>query len=88
MSMDSITARYLAQFDRPILPLPETYSTKIRFAGKYMSRPVFLEAREHSGLERDLSLVRSALSTVPQRLYDGDLRAFARAVCMMESQAE
>lgn len=49
---------------------------------------MFLEAEELSGLERDLPLVRSALGTLPQRLYDGDLSTFARAVGMMELQAE
>lgn len=88
MSMDSTTARYLAELDHPIFPLPESYSAKIRFAGRYLSRPVFLGAQEFSGLECDLSLVRSALSTLPQRLYDGDLRAFIRAVGMTEPQAE
>jgi hypothetical protein len=47
-----------------------------------------MEAHELSGLKRDMSLVRSALSTLPQRLYDGDLRAFAQAVGMTEVQAE
>lgn len=88
MSTDSITARYLGELDHPILPLPESHSTKIRYAGRYLSRPVFLEAQELSVLERDLALVRSALSTLPHRLYDGDLRAFARAVGMTELQAE
>ncbi len=87
MSTDSITARYLAKLDHPLFPLPESYSAKIRFAGQYLSRPVFLEAQEFSRLEHDLSLVRGALSTLPQRLYDGDLMAFARAVGMTESQA-
>ena len=49
---------------------------------------MFLEARELSGLEHDLSLVWSALGTLPRRLYDGDLGAFARAVGMTELQAE
>jgi hypothetical protein len=88
MPADSITARYLAELDHPIFPFPENYSAEIRFAGRYLSRPVFLEAEEFSRLERDLSLVLSALSTLPHRVYDGDLRAFARAVGMTESQAD
>jgi hypothetical protein len=48
---------------------------------------VFLEARELGGLERDLSLVRSALGALPDRRYDGDLAAFARAVGMSGVQA-
>ena len=73
--------------DHPIFPLPETDTAKTRFAGRYLSRPVFLEAQELRGLERDLSLLRSALSTLPQRLYDGELMAFGRAVGMTEFQA-
>jgi hypothetical protein len=88
MSTDSITARYLREFDRPVLPLPESHSTKIRFDGRYLSRPIFLEAREVSGLTRHLSLVRSALTTLPDRLFGGDLRAFAGALGMAENHAE
>lgn len=87
MLSDSITARYLAELDHPIFPLPESDTAKMKFAGQYLSRPVFLEAGELTGLERDLSLVRSALSGLPRRLYDGDLKAFARAVGMTERQA-
>jgi hypothetical protein len=88
MPADSITARYLAELDYPVLPFPESYSARIRFAGQYLSRPVFLEAGEVSGLERDLSLVWSALGSLPRRLYGGDLGAFARAVGMTGLQAE
>jgi hypothetical protein len=55
--MDSITARYLLEVDRPILPLPDTRLTMSRFGGRYLSRPMFLEAAELSRLESDLSLV-------------------------------
>jgi hypothetical protein len=85
---DSITARYLGELVHPIYPLPESYPAKIRFAGRYLSRPVFLEAQELNGLERDLSLVRSALKTLPQNLYNGDLQTFARAVGMSEPQTK
>ncbi|MET9385474.1 hypothetical protein ABZY09_31475 [Streptomyces sp. NPDC002928] len=86
MSADSITARYLETFDRPVLPLPESPFARIRYAGQYLSRPVFLEAEELSSLERDLSLVHSALCSLPRRLYGGSLEDFARAVGMTEPQ--
>src|SRR5262249_46183582 len=73
MSGDSVTARYLREFDHPVLPFPESDYAKTWFAGRYLSRPVFFEAGELSGLERDLALVRSALGTLPERLYGGDL---------------
>jgi hypothetical protein len=88
ISADSITARYLLEVDRPILPLPDSPLTASRFGGRYLSRPLFFEAEELSGLERDLSLVWSALSTIPERLFDGSLAAFAKAVGMTEFQAE
>jgi hypothetical protein len=88
LSADTITERYLAEFDRPIFPLPESHSAKIRFAGRYLSRPLFFEAQVLSALERDLSLMWSALTSLPQRVYDGDLQRFARAVGMPEPQAE
>ncbi|MFI9172412.1 hypothetical protein [Streptomyces lincolnensis] len=71
-----------------MVPLSESHSARIRYAGRYLSRPLFLEAEELSGLERDLSLVRSALRTLPQRLFDGNLRALGRAVGMTELQTE
>jgi hypothetical protein len=88
LTANSITARYLDEFDRPILPFPETPYAKIRFGGRYLSRPVFLEAAELGALERDLSLVRSALCSLARRLYGGDLVSFARAVGMTALEAE
>jgi hypothetical protein len=85
---NSVTARYLAELEHPVLPFPETHSARIRFAGRYLSRPAFLEAREFSELERDLSLIWSALSTLPHRLYGGDLKAFAQAVGLTGAEAE
>lgn len=85
---DSITARYLAELDCPVFPFPESHSARIRFGGQYLSRPVFLEAGEVSVLERDLSLVWSALDSLPERLFKGDLGSFARAVGMTGPQAE
>lgn len=35
MLPDSVTSNYLAQFDRPIFPLPETDAEKIIFDGCY-----------------------------------------------------
>ena len=86
--MDSITARYLLEVGRPVLPLPENDLTKSRFLGRYLSRPMFLEAGDVEGLERDLSLVWSALAALPQRLFDGDVSAFARAVGMAEFEIQ
>ncbi|MFP5023496.1 hypothetical protein [Pseudonocardia phyllosphaerae] len=83
---DSVTASYLAQFDRPILPLPQTDAERIVFDGSYLSRPMFLRAADRERLERDLAAIRSALGTLPDRVFGGDFRAFARAVGMTEDQ--
>ncbi|ROO62633.1 hypothetical protein EDC02_4615 [Micromonospora sp. Llam0] len=88
MSADSIAARYLEEFDRPMLPLPETPYAKIKYEGRYLSRPVFLEAEELCNLEQDLTLTRAALCSLPRRLFGGSLELFARAVGMTAIQAE
>jgi hypothetical protein len=88
MPAHSITARYLDRFKVPMLPLPESSDAKIKFAGRYLSRPVFLDAAQLRGLERDLALARSALCSLPRRVFGGDLRAFARDVGMTEFQAD
>ena len=83
---DTVTSNYLAQFDRPILPLPQTDAERIIFDGCYLPRPMFLRATTLERLEHDLAAVRSALSTLPERLFGGDFRAFARAVGMTDTQ--
>src|SRR5262245_49220114 len=88
ISLDSVTARYLREVCRPVLPLPESALLKSRFAGRYLSRPMFFEAGELSGVARDLSLGWSALGAWLERLFGGEISAFARAVGMTEFQAE
>jgi hypothetical protein len=88
LSVDTITARYLKEFDRPLLPLPESPFATVKYGGKYLTRPVFLEAAELSALEHDLSLVRSALCSLPQRVYGGNLESFARAIGLTSAQVE
>jgi hypothetical protein len=69
-----------------VLPLPESPFATVKYGGRYLSRPLFLEAAELSALERDLSLVRSALCSLPQRAYGGSLESFARAIGMTSAQ--
>ncbi|HEX4060255.1 MAG TPA: hypothetical protein VHY58_04455 [Streptosporangiaceae bacterium] len=47
---------------------------------KYLCRPMFLAEPERDQLYRDVETVRAALVSLPDRLYDGDFAAFARAV--------
>lgn len=86
VTSDLITAKYLEAFDLPMPPLPESESARAMFGGRYLSRPVFLGSEERCGLVRDLELVLSALESLPDRLFDGDLKVFAKEVGMSEFQ--
>src|ERR1700735_300189 len=56
------------------------------YKGRYLSRPLFLGHDECQQLYGDLANLHSALVSLPDRLYGGDLAAFARAVGMTEVQ--
>ncbi|TCC56484.1 hypothetical protein E0H73_32930 [Kribbella pittospori] len=58
------------------------------FLGRSLSRPAFLDAAEYSRLTTDLDLLHSALTRLPERVFNGDLGAFARAVGLTETQTE
>jgi hypothetical protein len=45
----------------------------------YLARPLFLGEQEREQLYRDVETVRAALVSLPDRMYDGDFAAFARA---------
>lgn len=66
--------------------LPESELLNAYFHGRYLSRPVFLGHDERTGVCADLELVRAALVSLPDRLYGGDVAAFARAVGLNEDQ--
>jgi hypothetical protein len=53
----------------------------------YLSRPLFLGHAESYGLNADLQHLRAALVSLPDRLYDGDLAAFAAAAGLTGDQA-
>lgn len=56
--------------------------------GEGLNRPVFLSAEDVAVLERDLNGLFELLKSVPDRLFGGDLRAFAKAVGMSGTQTE
>jgi hypothetical protein len=56
------------------------------YHGRYLSRPLFLGAAEREQLTNDLLNLHSALASLPNRLFGGDLAAFARAVGMNDVQ--
>src|SRR5260370_27568034 len=56
------------------------------YHGRYLSRPLFIGRAERDQLYGDLENVRDALVSLPDRLYDGDLAAYARALGANEVQ--
>lgn len=55
---------------------------------RFLPRPLFLVGDEHARLHQDLENLRSALVSVPDRLFGGDFGAFARAVGLDDVQVE
>lgn len=53
---------------------------------RFLSRPLFLGAAERDQLHADLENLRSALASLPDRLFGGDLAGFARAVGLNDVQ--
>lgn len=58
------------------------------FLGRCLSRPAFLEADAYRQLKADLDLLHSALTRLPERVFNGDLAAFARYVGLTEAQVQ
>jgi hypothetical protein len=56
------------------------------YQGRFLGRPLFLGRAERDQLETDMRNLRSALVSLPGRLYGGDLAEFARAVGMSQVQ--
>jgi hypothetical protein len=93
MNRAILTARYLdevkksgAQASELLGRLPESEMLNVYYHGRYLSRPLFLGHEECRQLYQDLANLRSALVSLPDRLYGGDLAAFARAVGANELQ--
>jgi hypothetical protein len=53
---------------------------------RFLARPLLLGAAEREQLHADLENLRSALVSLPDRLFGGDLAAFARAVGLNDIQ--
>ena len=47
------------------------------YEGKYLSRPLFIGRAECQQLYADVENVRTAVVSLPERLYGGDFAAFA-----------
>jgi hypothetical protein len=93
MNRETLTALYLDQVKRHGLgardlagrPL-ESEAHRAFFRDSYLSRPLFLGHEEAAQLTADLAQVRSALVSLPDRMFGGDLGAFARGAGMAEVQ--
>ncbi|MEY9950513.1 hypothetical protein [Kitasatospora sp. GAS1066B] len=56
------------------------------YKSRFLSRPLFLGHQEKVRLQGDLENLHTALTSLPERLFGGDLGAFARAVGMDDVQ--
>ena len=93
MNRETLTARYLDEVtDSGAQPADlvgaGAHSELIRRLPpeRFLSRPLFLGADERDRLHADLESLRSALISLPDLLFGGDLAAFARAVGLNDVQ--
>jgi len=87
MNRATLTAAYLDEIKRRgvtgtelLGKLPESEMLNTFYSGRYLSRPLFLGHEEREQLFQDMVNLRSALVSLPNRLFGGDLAAFARAM--------
>ncbi|TQF07742.1 glutathionylspermidine synthase family protein [Kitasatospora acidiphila] len=66
--------------------MPESKQLTTFYGNDFLSRPLFLGHQEKVRLEHDMRVWHDAVESLPDRLFDGDLGAFARAVGMTEVQ--
>jgi len=95
MDRAHLTASYLDEVARRgvsgsdlLSVMPESGMLAAKYQKRYLSRPLFIGRDERDQLNADLQQVRSALVSLPDRLYGGDLAAFARAAGMTDDQAD
>ena len=92
MNRTMLTARYLDEVKRSgatgreLGGMQAESAMQNSYYRRYLSRPLFLGQDEVRQLHADLDNLRSALVSLPGKLYGGDLAAFARAVGMTEVQ--
>lgn len=93
MNRATLTAQYLEEVRRHgarardlIGRQPESDLLNAFYHGRYLSRPLFLGHAERVQLENDLLNLRSALVSIPDRHYGGDVAAFARDIGLTDVQ--
>lgn len=87
-----VTRRYLALengLENMVVPeLRNDWNSYGAGGGKALNRPVFLATADRLSLEADLNGLFELLTTIPDRLFGGDRRAFAEAVGMTPTQVD
>lgn len=90
----TLTACYLDELARHRIratdllgSLPRSDLLVALYQQRFLTRPVFLGAAERARVYADLETLRTALISLPGRLHDGDLAAFARAAGLTDVQA-
>jgi hypothetical protein len=78
-----MAAGELADIAGRLLELPAT-----SYEGRCMTRPVFLERDQLTILAADVERLHGALTSLPERLFGGDVAAFGRAVGVTGAQAD
>ncbi|MFH0518980.1 hypothetical protein ACHBTE_17645 [Streptomyces sp. M41] len=86
MARNALTEQFLKAVPGPVPVEPQSELLRIFYRGNLLPRPLFLEADERRRLLADLEVLRGALLSLPDRLFGGDLAAFARALGMNDDQ--
>jgi hypothetical protein len=92
MTHNALTERYLKTFAESGLParqfLDRLVSSTVdtTYNGKMLTRPGFLERAQVDQLAADLEMLYSCVTSLPDRLFGGDLGAFAASTGMTSQQ--
>jgi hypothetical protein len=89
----TLTARYLDEVARQagtgrdfLDHMPTTGMLAAKYQKRFLTRPLLLGLAESERLNTDLQHVRTALVSLPGKLFGGDLAAFARAAGLADRQ--
>jgi hypothetical protein len=86
MGLNGVTNRYLERIPERLALQPDQEPLRGRFEGVFLSRPLFLDTSELTGLHHDLVSAQRALHRLPDALFGGDRAAFMRAVGLTDEQ--
>ncbi|MFB6437639.1 hypothetical protein ACFCVY_12795 [Streptomyces sp. NPDC056411] len=86
MARNALSAKFLETVPEPVPVDPRSELLQVLYQDALLTRPLFLEADEHQQLVGDLEVLQASLTSLPDRLFGGDLTAFARALGMNDDQ--